>query len=207
MKHTFKFRNLFLILLVILFAGNVFAASISSVSFDPTSSWVTADTNIYITVYFSGWARVNVNDMFATSYETGVGYIKWFYTVRSGHDNHAVDKIPFLVEVCDNEAMNSGCVTSSTSSNGTPGIDTLAPVDGSITIAGGDTYTNSATPTLSLYASDGIGVGVAKMSFSCDGSTWHDVNNDLPNYATSYSSFNMTTGSGCSTSEVLKQFM
>ncbi|MFH1586876.1 MAG: DUF2341 domain-containing protein [Candidatus Diapherotrites archaeon] len=73
-------------------------------------------------------------------------------------------------------------------------LDTGAP-SGTIVIAGGAQTTNSQVPALTLSASDGTGIGVKDMAFSCNNLTW----TDYVAYATSYSDFNLfdTTTAGC----------
>jgi len=65
----------------------------------------------------------------------------------------------------------------------------------SIIIAGGDSVTNDSTPTLTISA-----VGATYMAFSGNGTTW----SDWVAYATTYSTFNITTGAGCTTGDGTK---
>jgi hypothetical protein len=78
-------------------------------------------------------------------------------------------------------------------------VDVSAPSSTSISIASGASYTNDATPTLTLSALDSY-AGVGDMRFSCDNSNW----TDWIEYATSYSSFNMITSTGCSSGDGTK---
>jgi len=76
-------------------------------------------------------------------------------------------------------------------------VSCIAPVttETSISIAGGAAITNDSTPSLTISA-----VGATYMAFSGNGTTW----GDWATYATSYSSFNITTGAGCSTGDGAK---
>jgi len=65
----------------------------------------------------------------------------------------------------------------------------------SISIDGGAATTNDSTPSLTISA-----VGAAYMAFSGNGTAW----SDWVTYASSYSSFNITTGAGCSTGDGAK---
>jgi len=65
----------------------------------------------------------------------------------------------------------------------------------SIIIAGGDSVTNDSTPTLTISAT-----GAVYMAFSGNGTTW----SSWITYATSYSSFNIISGAGCSTGDGTK---
>ena len=65
----------------------------------------------------------------------------------------------------------------------------------SIIIAGGDSVTNDSTPTLTISAT-----GAVYMAFSGNGTTW----SSWITYATSYSSFNIITGAGCSAGDGTK---
>ena len=74
-------------------------------------------------------------------------------------------------------------------------IDTEAPTSTSISAS---SPTNDETPEFDLGATDsGSGMGGGKMKFSCDNSNWASE----VNYSSSYSSFNITSGSGCTNSE------
>lgn len=80
-------------------------------------------------------------------------------------------------------------------------IDTSGPT--SVSISYGSGWTNNETPSFSLSASDNSGSGMgsgAEMKLSCDNSNWTGG----ISYGTSYSSFNITTGPGCSTSNGTK---
>lgn len=76
-------------------------------------------------------------------------------------------------------------------------IDLNAPVANSISVSswsGGVTgYTNDVDPPLTISASDVGGSSLQYMYFSCNGSTFSSA----VAYATSYSSFNINTGAGC----------
>ena len=76
-------------------------------------------------------------------------------------------------------------------------LDTTGPT-GTISVAGGATYTSSTTPTLNLTASDATS-GVSLMHFSCSSSgPW----SNYVAFASSYSSFNIAGGTyGCGTSD------
>jgi hypothetical protein len=65
----------------------------------------------------------------------------------------------------------------------------------SIIIAGGDSVTNDSTPTLTISAT-----GAVYMAFSGNETTW----SSWVAYATSYSSFNITTGAGCTAADGTK---
>ena len=69
------------------------------------------------------------------------------------------------------------------------------PNNGSISIAHGAAATNDATPTLTISAT-----GADYMAFSGDKTTW----NAWVAYATAYSTFNITTGAGCTAGEGTK---
>ena len=69
------------------------------------------------------------------------------------------------------------------------------PIETSISIADGAATTNDSTPSLTISAA-----GATYMAFSGNGTTW----SDWVTYATSYSSFNITTGEGCTTGEGAK---
>lgn len=81
----------------------------------------------------------------------------------------------------------SGCVT--------PPIPVGVPSNGTISIAGGATATNDATPPLTISAT-----GADHMAFSGNGTTW----SSWVVYAISHSTFNITTGAGCTTGEGTK---
>jgi len=69
------------------------------------------------------------------------------------------------------------------------------PSNGSISIAYGAAATNDATPPLTISAT-----GADHMAFSGNGTTW----SSWVVYATSHSTFNITTGAGCTTGEGIK---
>jgi len=69
-----------------------------------------------------------------------------------------------------------------------------APTNGTISVAGGAT-TNDTTPTLTLSST-----GATYMAFSGDGVNW----SDWVAYATTYSSFGVTTGEGCTSGDGTK---
>jgi hypothetical protein len=62
------------------------------------------------------------------------------------------------------------------------------PTNGTILIAGTAVTTNDTTPTLTLSST-----GATHMAFSGNGTTW----SDWVAYATTYSTFNINTGAGC----------
>ena len=70
-----------------------------------------------------------------------------------------------------------------------------APTNGTISIAAGAATTNDTTPALTLSST-----GATYMAFSGDGTNW----GDWVAYATTYSSFNVTTGSGCTSGDGTK---
>jgi len=76
-------------------------------------------------------------------------------------------------------------------------VSCVAPVttETSISVAGGTAITNDSTPSLTISA-----VGATYMAFSGNGTTW----SSWITYATGYSSFNITTGAGCSTGDGAK---
>lgn len=69
------------------------------------------------------------------------------------------------------------------------------PIETSISIVDGAATTNDSTPSLTISAA-----GATYMAFSGNGANW----SDWVTYATSYSSFNITTGAGCTTGEGAK---
>lgn len=78
-------------------------------------------------------------------------------------------------------------------------VDTVSPNADSIGItswSGDNNYTNDSTPTLNISASDSTSE-IEDMNFSCDNTTFstHTA------YASTYSSFNVNTGAGCSNSD------
>lgn len=77
--------------------------------------------------------------------------------------------------------------------------DTNAPTSPSIVISDNSGYTNDATPTLTLSATDSLS-GLGEMAFSCDGNNW----SSYVTYTTNYDSFNMTTSTGCTTTNGTK---
>jgi len=94
----------------------------------------------------------------------------------------------FNTRVKDNVAnLGTGTATSSYTGDLTP------PTNTNITINDSSGYTADNTPSLSLSATDS-GSGVKEMAFSCDNSNW----SSWVTYSTSYSSFNIETGAGCS---------
>ncbi len=69
------------------------------------------------------------------------------------------------------------------------------PTNGTISVAGGAATTNDTTPTLTLSST-----GATYMAFSGDGVNW----SDWVAYATTYSSFGVTTGEGCTAGDGTK---
>jgi hypothetical protein len=69
------------------------------------------------------------------------------------------------------------------------------PSGGSISIAGGAVTTNDTTPPLTISATD-----ATYMAFSGNGTTW----SSWVTYATTYSTFNITTGAGCTSGDGTK---
>jgi hypothetical protein len=77
-------------------------------------------------------------------------------------------------------------------------VDANAPTISSFTQSYGSDWTNDETPEFSISASDTGGSGLSKMAFSCNNSTWSSE----VTYATTYSSFDITSSSaGCTTSD------
>lgn len=74
-------------------------------------------------------------------------------------------------------------------------IDTTAPTTGTISVAAGATYANSATSDLTLSAT-----GATYMRFSNNGTNW----SEYEDYSTSKSAWNITSGYGGSSSEGTK---
>ncbi len=70
-----------------------------------------------------------------------------------------------------------------------------APTNGTISVAAGAATTNDTTPTLTLSST-----GATYMAFSGDGVNW----SDWVAYATTYSSFGVTTGEGCTSGDGTK---
>jgi len=77
----------------------------------------------------------------------------------------------------------------------TPPIEGDVPSNGSISIAYGAAATNDATPPLTISAT-----GADHMAFSGNGTTW----SSWVVYATSHSTFNITTGAGCTSGDGTK---
>jgi hypothetical protein len=69
------------------------------------------------------------------------------------------------------------------------------PTNGTISVAAGATTTNDTTPTLTLSST-----GATYMAFSGNGTTW----SAWVAYATTYSTFNITTGEGCTSGDGTK---
>ncbi len=76
-------------------------------------------------------------------------------------------------------------------------IDWTPPDAATISIAGGAVVTKNVTPTLTLTPGT---VAPDFMRFSCNGANW----SDWVAWATTYNSFNLTTGAGCSVSDGAK---
>ena len=74
-------------------------------------------------------------------------------------------------------------------------IDKENPTATSIAITDVAGRTEDQTPDLTISATDGAGAGLKEMAFSCNGSTW----GAWITYSTSYSSFDLRTGAGCTT--------
>ena len=77
----------------------------------------------------------------------------------------------------------------------TPPIVANVPSNGTISIAHGAAATNDATPPLTISAT-----GADHMAFSGNGTIW----SSWVVYATSHSTFNITTGAGCTTGDGTK---
>lgn len=75
-------------------------------------------------------------------------------------------------------------------------IDKQNPTATSIAITDVAGRTEDQTPDLTISATDGSGAGLKEMAFSCNGSTW----GSWITYNASYSSFDLRTGAGCTTS-------
>lgn len=69
------------------------------------------------------------------------------------------------------------------------------PSNGTISIAGGAVTTNDTTPSLTISATN-----ATHMAFSGNGTTW----SSWVAYATAYSTFNITTGAGCTSGDGTK---
>jgi hypothetical protein len=69
------------------------------------------------------------------------------------------------------------------------------PTNGTISVAAAAATTNDTTPTLTLSST-----GATYMAFSGNGTTW----SDWVAYATTYSTFNITTGAGCTSGDGTK---
>ncbi|GAG74066.1 unnamed protein product [marine sediment metagenome] len=69
------------------------------------------------------------------------------------------------------------------------------PTNGTISVAAGAATTNDTTPTLTLSST-----GATYMAFSGNGTTW----SAWVTYASTYSSFNVTTGEGCTSGDGTK---
>lgn len=78
-------------------------------------------------------------------------------------------------------------------------IDLTAPTNGSIVITDTAGYTKDITPTLTLYAED-AGSGMKEMAFSCNNAAW----SGWTAYNISHTSFNVTTGAGCTAGDGAK---
>jgi ribosomal 50S subunit-recycling heat shock protein len=86
----------------------------------------------------------------------------------------------------------AGCMPAPTTP---PAEEEDVPSGGTISIAYGAAATNDATPPLTISAT-----GADHMAFSGNGTTW----SSWVVYATSHSTFNITTGAGCTTGEGIK---
>jgi hypothetical protein len=75
-------------------------------------------------------------------------------------------------------------------------IDKENPTATSIAITDVAGRTEDQTPDLTISATDGSGAGLKEMAFSCNGSTW----GSWISYNANYSSFDLRTGAGCTTS-------
>jgi parallel beta-helix repeat protein len=73
-------------------------------------------------------------------------------------------------------------------------IDTIPPAAATVSIAAGAVVTKNVTPTLTLTPG---ATAPDFMRFSCDGTTW----GNRVAWETTYSSFNLTTGAGCSAND------
>ena len=88
--------------------------------------------------------------------------------------------------VDNNESVNDSVLTR---------IDKELPIATSIAITDDAGRTEDSTPALTIDSTDASGSGLKEMSFSCNDSTW----GSWITYNTSYSSFDVRTGAGCST--------
>ncbi|MEA3313491.1 MAG: hypothetical protein U9Q18_03865, partial [Caldisericota bacterium] len=89
----------------------------------------------------------------------------------------------------------AGCTTPATVDDETEEEAADAPTNGTISVAAGAATTNDTTPTLTLSST-----GATYMAFSGNGTTW----SDWVAYATTYSSFGVTTGEGCTSGDGTK---
>jgi len=87
----------------------------------------------------------------------------------------------------------AGCVPTTPTSEEEEAED--APTNGTISVAAGAATTNDTTPTLTLSST-----GATYMAFSGDGVNW----SAWVAYATTYSSFGVTTGEGCTSGDGTK---
>jgi len=78
-------------------------------------------------------------------------------------------------------------------------LDSTAPINGSIVITDTAGYTTDNTPALTLFAED-TDSGMKEMAFSCNNANW----SAWETYATSFSTFNVETGEGCSAGNGVK---
>jgi hypothetical protein len=84
-----------------------------------------------------------------------------------------------------------GCLPAPT----TPPAEGDVPSNGTISIASAAVTTNDTTPSLTLSST-----GATYMAFSGNGTTW----SSWVTYATAYSTFNITTGAGCTSGDGTK---
>ena len=87
--------------------------------------------------------------------------------------------------------LGTGCLPTPTA---LPAVGDV-PTNGTISVAAGAATTNDTTPTLTLSST-----GATHMAFSGNGTTW----SAWVTYATTYSSFNVTTGEGCTSGDGTK---
>jgi len=197
---------------LILISSNAFSApTINWLYFVPNSGTLAVGQSVDVYIFWGGtgdayFTGASINGKTnLTSDVSEPGRVILTYTVASGDTYRTVNNIPTNIKLCYNSNMLDDCSTTYTTYHtpspyeafaGTPGVvDSTAPTPISISITDNSGYTNNSTPTLTLSASDNV--GVTGMAFSCNSSgPW----TDWTGYSTSYSSFNIASGlNGCGT--------
>ena len=112
-------------------------------------------------------------------------------------DGDPVNGTTYTIIVCEDDDTNIH--NGFDSGSETIIYDLNAPTSPSIVISDNSGYTNDATPTLTLSATDSLS-DLGEMAFSCDGNNW----SSYVTYTTNYDSFNMTTSTGCTTTNGTK---